>query len=191
MFVVNIEIITIVLIVGITGWMVPLLTLSLLHKLKKKNSFVINEKENKTIIKHNPINAFLNPISLFFLTSLFGILLLATDVLKVNVYAKLAIIYMACAAWFFVQFSRRKKFKIVIDKTNNSIVLKNKTYSLQEYNQFEIDDRRRFWESSENLSYALYIKNDENRYQLVYGYSVYEEIEKLKIEIEERMISRY
>jgi len=190
-FVVNIEIITIVLIVGITGWMVPLLTLSLLHKLKKKNSFVINEKENKTIIKHNPINAFLNPISLFFLTSLFGILLLATDVLKVNVYAKLAIIYMACAAWFFVQFSRRKKFKIVIDKTNNSIVLKNKTYSLQEYNQFEIDDRRRFWESSENLSYALYIKNDENRYQLVYGYSVYEEIEKLKIEIEERMISRY
>jgi hypothetical protein len=182
----NIAIITFV--IGLVGWGVCTISLTILHKLKKLDSFVISEKNNKIIVKQSAPNIYLNSTGSFFLLSLFGFIILTTNMIKASVSIQLIIIYFACAIFSFVHFTSRKNFKIIIDRVDNSILLKKGAYSLHEYKQWVIDDRRLFWGADES-TYALYIKNDNNKYKFVYGYSLYKDIEKLKLEIEDRLNS--
>jgi len=177
----NINIIIITCIIGLVGYITIMITLTLLHKWKNINSFVLSENNTKIIIRNSKSNTYFISVAHFFLLSL-STILIVTDIVKVDRSLQLVAIYLVCLIIASIEFIRRRNLKVIIDVATNSIILKNKIYSLLEYNQFEIADRR-FWTSDQIDSYGLYIKNINNHYKFIYGYSTYRDIEDLKLKV--------
>jgi|GEM_PF-5541924 hypothetical protein len=158
---------------------------NLYHKWKNIDSFKIFETKDKIILQNNPLTNLLSTTSYFFTLSLFSFVI-ATN--KFNLYIQLIIIYLIClllAIWNFVE---KRNYNVVIEKESKKIILNAKSYLLEDY-IMEVSLNRR-WLSDDITSYGLYLKNQSNKYVLIYGYSIYTDIENLKNKLSEKINSR-
>ncbi|GAB2833016.1 hypothetical protein [Ferruginibacter profundus] len=158
---------------------------NLYHKWKKVDSFTIFETGEQIILKNNTVTSVLSSMTYFFSLSSFSFII-ATN--KFNLYFELAIIYLVSLVLAIWNFVKRKNYDIVIDKVNMEIILKTKSYSLENYT-IEVSLNRR-WISDDITSYGLYLKNQSNKYVLIYGYSIYKDIENLRNKLLEKINSR-
>jgi hypothetical protein len=179
------DIATVTMTIGLAGYAVIMISSNLYHKWKKRSSFTITAMGNKNIIKNSALVNIANSIGLFFILSI-STVIVAANINNPNIYIQLFIIYTICLVIALSNFYWRKKFSIIIDKELKEISVKGEVFSLTEFNEFEISDRKS-WLSDDLDSYGLYIKNANNDFKLVYGYSVYKDIKKLKEQIESKL----
>jgi hypothetical protein len=157
---------------------------NLYHKWKKIDSFKIFETNEKIILKNNPLTNLLSAMSYFFILSLFSFVI-ATN--KFNLYVELVIIYLLCLSLAIWNFVKKRNYNVVIEKESKKIILNAKSYLLENY-IIEVSLNRRLL-SDDITSYGLYLKNQTNKYVLIYGYSIYRDIENLKNKLTEKINS--
>jgi hypothetical protein len=176
----NFDVIKITCSIGLGGWFLFQLSAIFLHKVGKQNSFTISETDSEVIIRNNKLLSFLNSISIFFLLSIFTFFVAWS---KQHIAIYLIAIYCICLIIASLIYLTKKKFKLQIHKWNKTIILKSRQYLLDE---LEISDLN-FWITDDFDSYGLYIKDNKKKPVLLFGYSVFKDIKRLKEEIEVRL----
>ena len=143
------------MIIGLTGGFIPTAYAWFLHKVRKQYSFTIIDNYSQIVIKRNPRLALLRSISTFFIYSLltFSVGFNNTG----TMYLQLIVIYALCFLVVFTDHLKKSKFSIVIDKEKQNLTRKGETYSLKEFNEFEISELNLGIEATYD-SYGLYIK---------------------------------
>jgi hypothetical protein len=121
----------------------------------------------------------------FFIYSLFTITVAANN--SGTAYLQLAIIYALSFGLASMGYLRKRKFAIIIDLEKQTLIRKGETNSLKEFSEFEILDSN-IWLDAGSDSHGLYITGPDKKKQLIYGYSVFTDIEQLKEQIEQRLI---
>jgi hypothetical protein len=172
-------------VIGITGYAVSGIASSLFHKWAKKNSFLISHTGKKIIIINNPITNWFSNISYFFILSVFSFMV-AFNKSGDYIYLQLFAVYFVCFILAGINFYQKKNFIVVIDTETNSINVKDTVYPFNDLSDFEISGKV-FWITDDITSHGLYIKDQTGKRRLVYGYSVFSDIEKLKYEIGARL----
>jgi uncharacterized membrane protein len=184
----SLKIATITFTIGLVGYALTMICSTLLHKLKKKYSFIIVDTADEIIIKNNLTTNVFNTVGHFFLYSLLTAIVVANSSVT-NIYFQLLLIYSICLIVVSVEYYYRNKFAVAIDKTKQFVKVKGEEYSLKVFSEFEISDRS-FWMTDDFDLYGLYIKSADNKTKLIYGYSLLKDIQQLKTEIETRLNSR-
>jgi hypothetical protein len=105
-----------------------------------------------------------------------------------NIYWQLLFIYITCAAIAMIEFFHRNRFFVSINKGNRIIKLRDEEILLNNFSEFQILSRPA-WLTEDWDSYGLFVKTEGNKAKLIYGYSLWADIERLKNEIETRMNS--
>lgn len=172
--------------VGLIGYTSVMIASNLFHRMKRKNSFVIEENAGEIIVKRNPLTTAFNSVAHFFLYSLITVITIANANVK-TVFTQLAVIYTVCLGVVLLERYFRASFEILLDKDTQTLKTKDEQYSLREA-ELEISDRS-FWRTDDYNAYGLYVKNAEGKRELLYGYSVLWDIKELKTQIETRLNS--
>ena len=178
----RIDIATITFFTGLTCATLVGIFSNLYHKRKKIDSFRIVETDMLIILENNPFTNVLSSVSYFFILSLFSFFI-ATN--QFNLYIELGVIYLACLLLTGWNFVKKKKYKIIIEKESKEIVIKTKRYKLED--TAIITSLNKSWPSDDLSSYGLYLKDQNGKYVLIYGYSVFRDIENLRNRLLDRI----
>jgi hypothetical protein len=179
------KIATITFIIGLAGYGLIAILVTLLHKVARKYSFSIIERGNEIIIRNSTVINTLNAVGRFFLYSLFTFIIAANSSIT-KTYFMLIAVYSICLTIVVIGFYNRSKFAVTIDKEKQLLKVNTNEFFLKEFSDFEIFENK-LWLASDTNSYGLYIKNAEGKKELIYGYSVFADISQLKNELENRL----
>jgi hypothetical protein len=163
--------------IGIFGSVGIAIITTLYHKIKKAYSFKLIEIDDCIVITHNRTFTILKTISIFLACTMFTAFIAELDSTR---YIPHVLIIIYSLSLFFAGFlySRRNAFKVIINKDSLTIFIHKRKYSLKEYSVFAISNKNFF--DDDPGSVGLYIKNEKNKYVLVYGLSIRSDIEELK-----------
>ena len=159
---------------------------SIFHKMKNLNSFSIFENTEQIIIKNNPLTTIFNSVALFLRISTFTFLIASNHY---NFYLELISIYLFALLLTIRSYRNKMKFQVFVEGKLNIIRIKSNEYKLQDYTIEISDNKRWFWflELEGSDSFGLYLKSKNNQFILIYGDSMYKEIELLKSLILEKI----
>ena len=159
---------------------------SIFHKMKNLNSFSIFENTEQIIIKNNPLTTIFNSVELFLRISTFTFLIASNHY---NFYLELISIYLFALLLTIRSYRNKMKFQVFVEGKLNIIRIKSNEYKLQDYTIEISDNKRWFWflELEGSDSFGLYLKSKNNQFILIYGDSMYKEIELLKSLILEKI----
>jgi hypothetical protein len=165
--------------VGLIGSVLITIFLNLYHKWKKNNSFLLIENTEQIILKNNPVTIKLGAVAQFLLLSVFSFI---TATNEFNFYMQLIGIYAICILISIWGYNKKRRYQVMIEKGAKTMMVNTTIYSLTG-SSFEIAEPKRWWwvlDVEGTTSYGLYLKNENNKYILLYGYSIYKDIENLK-----------
>lgn len=172
--------------IGLSISVLTTVSSNLYHRWKKLGSFVLITDGNSLMIKSNPLTLTFNSINIFFVYSLFGILVGAVKDTQ-QAYNLLMGIYVLSLIGALVHYYSKSRYNVTINRERNTIEIKGKEYPLSEY-FFKIDEQKlSVVDSPSSDSYGLYVVNANNKRKLVYGYSIMSDIQSLKDQIEEKL----
>lgn len=172
--------------IGFFGNVLVSIFSNLFHKWRRINSFLIFENTEQVIIKNNPLTNILNSAQYFLGLSTFTFII-ATN--EFNFYIELSAIYLMCFFLTILSLRKKSKYEVIVEKRTNVIRVSSNSYDLADFT-FEISGNRRwFWflELEEIESYGLYLRGKNNKFILVYGDSIYKDIERLKVQLLEKI----
>lgn len=182
----RVEISFILCAIGLFGNVLVGIFSNLFHKKRGINSFLIFETTEQVILKNNPRTNILSSVQYFLSLSTFTFLI-ATN--EFNFYIELLGIYLMCLFLTILSLIKKTKYEVIVEKKTNVIRVNSTNYALADYT-FEISGNRRwFWflEVEGIESYALYLRGKNNKSILVYGDSIYKDIERLKVQLLEKI----
>nr|WP_288836377.1 hypothetical protein [uncultured Flavobacterium sp.] len=151
-------------------------------------SFVLIDNKLDFVIKNDLIINLLNTIGNFFLYSM-TTFIVAGNSNKTWIFFQLFGIYSLCLLVSIIGFIIRSKFEVVVNRIERSVKIRGDKFEIDEFSDFFISDKEARLKRDFDL-YGLYIKSNKYGVQLVYGYSVIEDIQKLLTEIQGRLNSR-
>lgn len=165
--------------IGFFGSILVGIISSIFHKMKNMNSFMIIETTEQIILKNNPHTTIFNSVAHFLRISSFTFLIASNNY---NFYLELFCVYFIALLLTIRSYSHKMKYQVYVEKKSNVLRLKSNEYNLQDYTIEISDNKRWFWflELEGNDSFGLYLKSKNNKFILIYGDSIYKEIELLK-----------
>lgn len=178
----RVEISFILCAIGFFGNVLVSIFSNLFHNRRRINSFLIFETTEQVILKNNPLTNILSSVQYFLGLSTFTFLI-ATN--EFNFYIELSGIYLMCLFLTILSLTKKSKYEVIVEKRTNVIRVSSNNYALADYT-FEISgNRRRFWflEAEGMESYGLYLRGKNNKSILLYGDSIYKDIERLKVQL--------
>jgi hypothetical protein len=178
----RVEISFILCAIGFFGNVLVSIFSNLFHNRRKINSFLIFETTEHVILKNNPLTNILSSVQYFLGLSTFTFLI-ATN--EFNFYIELSGIYLMCLFLTILSLIKKSKYEVIVEKRTNVIKVCSNNYVLADYT-FEISSNRRiFWflEAEGMESYGLYLRGKNNKSILVYGDSIYKDIERLNVQL--------
>ncbi|MGC4100402.1 hypothetical protein [Ferruginibacter sp.] len=151
---------------------------TLYHKYKKIHSFTLVLSENKVILQKNRFTAIMSSTNYFFILTCFTFFI-GTN--KYDPALQLTGIYFICLVLAALNYWTRIKFRVQFDLVNRTVLKKAAQYSFEGCT-LEASNRN-YWITDDITSYGLYLVDSQKKYRLIYGYSVYTDIEKLRQEL--------
>ena len=152
--------------------------ITLYHKWKKLASFRIIRKAETVIITNTRLLSWLAAARYFFLLSCFGFII-ATN--KKDAVIQLSAILSVALLLSIFNYHRRMKYKVVFDLAARTVWLNSTLYPLTkaslsvETNRSSVND--------DETSCGLYFIDNNGNHHLLYGYSVYTDINNLHTEL--------
>ncbi|HEX2533139.1 MAG TPA: hypothetical protein VHK69_05360 [Chitinophagaceae bacterium] len=154
---------------------------TLYHRKKGLHSFLLEQEGPVLLVRNNRLTVKCNAVSRFFLYSLFTFFIASADDMRKACIA-LALIYAICFIVVVLEFYTQASYKAILNRSRNSIRLGKNEYPLADWSLHIRKKKYRI--SEEDDGYGLFLQNRKGQTRLLYGYSILQDIEALKNELE-------